>query len=131
MEVTYFSASFGMIAFNFVNVIRHVINGDLLKYFSPLINVQNAVCFIFLGLISTILAKCMNNFALSKIQTSTVSAFSGLYTVVTIMVGVIFGGERLYTYHFIGMTLILIRMIGVSYISIKNDKIRKNEIRKG
>ena len=131
MEVTYFSTLLGMLAFNVLNAVRHILSGNLLKYFSPLYDIKNLVYFVYLAVVSTLVAKCMNNFALSKIQTSTISAFSGLYTVVTIMVGVIFGGERLYTYHFIGMTLILIRMIGVSYISIKNDKIRKNEIQKG
>ena len=118
-EVTYFSAMLGMIAFNSVNVIRHISSGDKLKYFSPLFNIQNLVGFVFLAIISTIVATGMNNFALSKIQTSTASAFSGLSTVVTITVGVIFGGEKLYYFHYIGITLILIRMIGVSYISIK------------
>ena len=122
MEVTYFSALFGMIAFNFVNIIRHIIKGYLFEYFSPLFNVQDVISFLFLGIVCTILAKGMNNFALSKIQTSTVSAFSGLYTIVTIVVGVVLNGEKLYYFHFIGMALILIRMIGVSYISIRKDK---------
>lgn len=121
MEVTYFSALFGMIAFNLVNLIRHMIKGNLLNYFSPLWDVRNAIGFLFLGIVCTTLAKCMNNYALSRIQTSTVSAFSGLYTIVTIIVGVVFAREKLYMYHFIGMALILIRMIGISYISIKKD----------
>ncbi len=122
MEVTYFSALLGMIAFNSVNVVRHILSGNILKYFSPLFNVQNLTGFIFLAIVSTIVATGMNNFALSKIQTSTASAFSGLSTVVTITVGVIFGGEHLYYFHYIGITLILIRMIGVSYISIRKSK---------
>ena len=122
MEVTYFSALLGMIAFNSVNVVRHILSGNILEYFSPLFNVQNLTGFIFLAIVSTIVATGMNNFALSKIQTSTASAFSGLSTVVTITVGVIFGGEHLYYFHYIGITLILIRMIGVSYISIKKSR---------
>ena len=123
MEVTYFSAMLGMLAFNAVNVVRHIISGDLLKYFSPLFNIQNLIGFVFLAIISTIVATGMNNYALSKIQTTTSSAFSGLSTVVTIVIGVVFGGEKLYYFHFIGMTLILIRMIGVSYISLKKNEL--------
>lgn len=119
MEVTYFSSLSGMFAFNSVNIVRHIIYGDILKYFSPLFNIHNLIAFVFLAIISTIVATGMNNFALSKIQISTSSAFGGLSTLVTIAVGVIFGGEKLYYFHYIGMTLILIRMIGVSYISIK------------
>ena len=39
-------------------------------------------------------------------------------TIVTVVIGVICG-EKLYDFHIIGFALILIRMIGVSYISIK------------
>lgn len=123
MEVTYFSAMLGMVAFNLVNIVRHLINGDITEYFMPLFNLQNLIGFIFLAVVSTIVATGMNNFALSKIQTSTSSAFSGLSTVVTIIIGVIFANEKLYYFHFIGMALILIRMIGVSYISLKKQKI--------
>ena len=123
MEVTYFSAMLGMIAFNAVNVVRHIINGNLLEYFNPLFNFDNLIGFAFLSVVSTIIATGMNNFALSKIQTSTSSAFSGLSTVVTIFIGVVFANERLYYFHYIGIALILIRMIGVSYISLKKTKI--------
>ena len=126
MEVTYFSAMLGMIVFNAIYVIRHTISNDLKGYFEPLLNAHNLVGFVFLAIISTIVATCMNNFALSRLQISTVAAFSGLSTVVTVVIGVIFGGEKLYYFHFIGMTLILIRMIGVSYISIKKSKTKVN-----
>ena len=78
--------------------------------------------FIFLGVVCAVIATGMNNFALGKMQVSTMSAFSGLSTLVTIAVGVIFGGEKLYTFHIIGLSLIVIRMVGVSYIQIKRDK---------
>ena len=64
----------------------------------------------------------MNNFSMSKLQASTVAAFSGVSTIVTILVGVVFLDEKLYYFHYIGFVLILARMIGVSYIAIKKDK---------
>ena len=75
-------------------------------------------------MLSTIVATGMNNYAMSKIQLSTMAAFSGLSTLVTILVGVMFRGERLYAFHFIGLALILARMIGVSVISIRRDRKR-------
>lgn len=122
MEVTYFSATLGMIAFNAINIVRHLINGDIVNYFKPLLSVENIIGFVFLGIISTVVATGMNNFALSKIQTSTSAAFGGVSTIVTIAIGVIFANESLYYFHYIGIALILIRMIGVSYIAIKKDK---------
>ena len=129
-EVTYFSCMFGALAFNTVNVIRHLIVGDILHYFDPLLNVDNIVGFVFLAIISTIIATGMSNFSLGRMQITTMAAFSGISTLTTIVVGVIFKDERLYYYHFIGLTLILIRMIGVSVIAIRKDRRKRLELEK-
>ncbi len=121
MERTYVAALLGMFVFNFVNVIRHLCVGDITSYFNPYFNSDNLIGFIFLGVVCTVIATGMNNFALGRMQVSTMSAFGGLSTLVTIAVGVIFGGEKLYAFHIIGLILIVIRMIGVSYIQIKRD----------
>lgn len=121
-EVTYFSCLFGMVAFNLANVIRHIYLGDIAHYFDPYFNIDNFIGIVFLAVISTIVAASMNNFALSKIQASTSSACSGIATLVTILIGVFISGEKLYYFHYIGFALILIRMIGVSYVAIKKDK---------
>ena len=121
-EVTYFASLLGAVVFNAVNVIRHLWKGDILDYFKPYFNVDNLIGFVFLAVVSTIMATSMNNFALSRIQASTSSACSGVSTLVTILIGVFISGEKLYTFHYIGFALILIRMIGVSYIAIKKDK---------
>ena len=80
--------------------------------------------FLFLGVLSTIVATGMNNYALSKMQVSSMAAFSGVSTMVTIIIGVFFRSESLYYYHYIGLSLIITRMIGVSAISIVKDKKR-------
>ena len=92
-------------------------------------SLSNIIGFIFLGVISTIVATGMNNFCLGRMQASTMSAFGGLSTVTTILIGVFIGGEELYYYHYIGVALILIRAIGVSTIAILRDrrKIRAQE----
>lgn len=50
------------------------------------------------------------------------SAFSGVSTLVTVVAGVFLNNEPIYYFHYIGFALILIRMFGVSYISIKKEK---------
>ena len=122
MEITYFSCMLGMATFNAVNIVRHLINGDILEYFTPYFNLDNMIGFVFLAVISTIVATSMNNFALSYMQASTMSAFGGLSTMVTVAVGVIFAHEKLYTFHIIGLVLIVIRMVGVSAIAIRKEK---------
>ena len=117
IEITYFASFLGMLVFNGANIIRHLIRGDILRYFLPYLSVEKIIGFIFLSVVSTILATGMNNFALGRIKTSTVSAFGGVSTLVTIIAGVFLNGEELYTYHYIGIALIIVRMFGVCYLA--------------
>lgn len=122
IEITYASALLGTIIFNAVSIVRHIINGDILSYFAPYFDVQNIIGFAFLAILSTVIATCVNNWCLSKMQVSTMAAFSGVSTLVTILIGVIFRGEQLYYFHYIGLSLILVRMVGVSVISVRNTR---------
>ena len=122
MEITYTSCILGCVAFNAANIVRHIINGDILSYFEPYCRVENLVGFVVLGVFSTIVATAMNNYAISKLTITTMAAFGGVSTIVTVFVGVVFGGESLQLYHFIGFPFIFARMIGVSAISIIKEK---------
>ena len=121
-EITYTSCFAGMFVFNIVNIVRHLVKGDILHYFDPFFSVENLMGFVFLAVVSTIVATSMNNFALGRIQASTMSAFGGVSTFVTVVAGVLFANGKLFYFHYIGFALILIRMFGVSYISIKKGK---------
>lgn len=122
MEITYFSSLMGAVIFNAVNVLRHILNGSLSTYFVPYMSIDNMVGFVFLAIISTIIATGMNNFALARMQVSTMSAFSGLGTLASIVIGVLFNNEKLYTYHIIGISLILIRVVGIICLTAGNNK---------
>lgn len=122
MEVTYVSCMLGAVVFNAVNVVRHLIRGDILHYFDPYFNVENLVGFAVLAICSTIVATGMNNFALSRMQSSTMAAFGGISTLVTVAVGVIFANETMMPYHWIGLSCIVVRMVGVSVIAIRRDR---------
>ena len=118
-EITYFSALSGAVVFNAINIVRHLSTGTITSYFVPLMNIDNVIGIIFLGVCSSIMATGLNNYALSKVQASIISALSGLATVTTIITGVLFNNEVLYWYHIAGTILILIGIIGMSYASSK------------
>ena len=122
MEITYVAVCLGALVFNFANVIRHLIVGDIQNYFVPLLDKENLLGFAFLGIVCTIVGTGMNNLALRRMQASTMSAFGGVSTFVAVISGVLLNGEKLYLFHVIGLSLILIRMIGVSYIQIKRTQ---------
>ena len=126
-DITYISCMLGAITFNAMNVTRHIFAGDILHYFDPYFEPENLLGFFVLGIMSTIIATAMNNYAISKVSMSTFSAFGGVSTIVTVLVGVIFGAESIHFYHLIGFPLILVRMIGVSAISIMQDKKKLKE----
>lgn len=127
MEVTFFSAVVGAVVFNIINLIITTNNGALSTYFDPLLDPKNIIAFVFLSILSTIVATLMNNYAISKIQASSVSALGALSTIVTIVVGVIFKGDTLGWYHIVGTILILSGAIGMNYITQKNEQ-KKQEV---
>ena len=122
LEITYFSCLLGTVVFNVLSIIKHLWQNDIIHYFDPYFDPKNILGFVTLSIVSTIFCTLMNNYSMSRLQASTVAAFGGVSTVVTILIGVLFLDEKLYYFHYIGFTLILIRMIGVSYIAIKKDK---------
>ena len=122
IEVTYFSAFLGAVVFNAVNVVRHIANGTISGYFKPFMNVENLIGFLFLSVVSTIVATGMNNFALAKMPASTMAAFGGLSMIVTVTLGVLFGGGKIYYFHIIGVALILMRIFAVSFITMRESK---------
>lgn len=117
MEVTCFSAFFGMIVFNSINVVRHIYTGTLHTYFVPFMSVENLIGFAFLGILSTVFATWSQNYVLSKLPPIRIAAFSGISTVVTIALGVLCNNEQLYFYHVAGTVLILCSIFGVNYFS--------------
>ncbi len=122
MDITYFATFLGGLIFNIINIARHTYFGTLNNYFTPLFNIDNLVGFIFLSVFCSIVAVQMNVFALGRMPVTTMAAFGGLSTLVGVVLGVAFNGEHFYYYHFIGMVLIFIRIIGVSYLTIKESK---------
>ena len=123
MEITYFASFLGMMVFNTVNIIRHLICGDILKYFEPYFDFENMIGFLFLSVVATIIAVEISNFTVSRVKIATVAAFGGVSTFVTIAAGVFLGGEKLQTFHIIGITLMTIRMIGVCYLTYEKNKL--------
>ena len=120
VEIAYITAALGAFVFNFINIVRHILSGDLYNYFKPLCSYDNIVGFVFLAIISSVLAAAMGNYALKKMQVSTATAFSGLSTLVTIALGVFINNESLYYYHYIGLSLIMLRIAGISFLEAKS-----------
>ena len=127
MELTYFMMGVGAIFFNFISILSHAANGNLNSYFSILQNKNFIIAILYLGILSSIIAFYLTNFALSKIEASRSAVFSNLSTIVSIIGGVIFLKEHFYFYHIIGSIMILLGVWGTNHfrISNKSTKITK------
>lgn len=121
IEITCFTAFMGAVAFNSANVARHLYNGNMETYFTPLADWGNIVGFIFLAIVSTIVATLANNYALSKVKPSVMSAFSGVSTITTLVLGATIGGESIEHFHIIGTVLIICCVFGVNYFKKKKE----------
>ncbi|WP_409297948.1 DMT family transporter [Peribacillus sp. SCS-26] len=119
LEVTYFMLGVGFIFFNAIAVINHLRNGDLEAMFTPWGNAGFAAAILFLGILASFITSLLSNFVLSKIPASQMSVFSNLSTVISIIAGAAFLNEKVYYYHIIGSTLIILGVIGTNLFKDK------------
>lgn len=117
MEITFFTTMLGAVSFNSINVVRHLSAGTITTYFAPLLRVENLVGFLFLSILSSIVATMMNNFALSRVQASSVCALGGIGTITSVVIGIVVNKEILFWYHIVGAIMILVGAIGVNYLT--------------
>lgn len=112
--LAYISIGIGFVFFNAVCVINHIFNGTIKVYFKPFTNPQFIISIVYLGVLSSLLTSFLLNYALSKIEASKMSVFNNLSTLITMIAGVLFLGERLQYFHIIGAFIIILGVIGTN-----------------
>lgn len=117
VEITYFMMLSGAVCFNVISIFNHMINKEMVFFFEPIKNKTFIVSVLYLGILSSIVAYFLINFALSKIEASKTSVFSNISTIVSIAAGVIFLKESFHSYHLVGSVLILLGVWGTNYFS--------------
>ena len=119
--LTYIMTVIGMIAFNGIAIIQHIIYHTLTAYVTPLINSDFLVAILYLGVFSSLGTSFLSNYALSKIEASKMSVFNNLATLITIFAGVMILHETLQYFHIIGAAIIIIGVIGTNYFGRKKE----------
>lgn len=119
MEITYLMLGIGFIAFLVVSVSGHAAAGTLDQFFAPLAEGSFILSVLYLGVLSSLVTSLTANYALSKLEASTVSVFSNLSTVVSIAAGALVLGEEIKAYHLIGSLLIIAGVIGAQRLGRK------------
>lgn len=107
---------FGTLAF--INALR---TGDIGRLITPYYNRQFIISILYLGVLSTLGTSALTNYVLSKIEASKMVVFSNLGTVISIIAGYVFLGEKIYYYHIVGSVMIILGIIGTNYFGDKSN----------
>ena len=126
-EITYTLMMFSAVAFNAINIIRRIWLGELQNYFEPLFQPGVLWEILYLSVLASGIGYLISSWLLSRMQASSISLFTGVTTVVSIVAGVLFRNETLFWYHMVGTALILISVWGGGkFIRQQNPKFGQN-----
>ena len=120
LEMSYTMIVISFIFFNTMSIGRHIINGTSGNFFAPLSEPGFIVSFVYLGVLSSLVASLLTNYALSKIDASKMCVFTNLSTVISIIAGVFFLKENIHFYHIIGSLMIISGVVGTNCFCKKN-----------
>lgn len=116
VEITFVMVWMGAIVFNSLAFLTHWFQGSLPTYFEPLRTPTVVTSLLYLGVVSSVLAFFLVNFAISRLPVSQASVFANLVTVVSIAAGVLIRGESFGLVSFVGATMIIFGVFGTNYL---------------
>lgn len=120
IEITYVMMWIGAIFFNIISIYQF--RGNISLYLLPLKNAKVLGSVLYLGILSSIVAFFLVNYALSKIEAAQSAIFANLSTVISILAGVLIRHEPFYWYQIIGSIMIITGVWGTSYFGSLKKK---------
>lgn len=118
-ELSYLLMGVGLAAFLIISLTGHAASGTLSDFFKPLGSGAFILSTLYLGVISSLVTTLTSTYILGKIESSLMSVFTNLSTVVSITAGAIFLGEQITVYHWIGSFLIIAGVVGTNRLGRK------------
>uniref|UniRef100_UPI0032167708 DMT family transporter n=1 Tax=uncultured Draconibacterium sp. TaxID=1573823 RepID=UPI0032167708 len=117
-SLTTIMISIAFVVFNFVGITKHIVNGDINTFFTPLKEPSFLISVVYLGTLSSVITSFLTNYALTFVPTTAVSIYNNLNPIIAIIGGIVFLSEHLYTFQFIGGIGVILGVILV--LSYKN-----------
>ncbi|MFC0396585.1 DMT family transporter [Paenibacillus mendelii] len=114
-EISYMMLGIGFVTFLAISLTGHTAAGTLHTLIEPLASSTFILSTLYLGVLSSLLTALLSNYALSKIEASSMSVFSNLSTVVSIAAGAIVLQEEMTVYSIIGSLMIITGVIGTNH----------------
>lgn len=109
----------GFLFFNIFSLLEHLKDKNLQNYFVAFKNIDFIVSILFLSVASSFITILLTTYALSHLQSTTVSLFQNLSTVVSILSAVVILNEKLYYFHYAGIIAVIVGTIG---FTLSKDK---------
>lgn len=114
VEITYIMMWSGMILFNTLGIVQSLYIGDLDIYLSPLRLPGVTIGILYLGVISSVFAFFMFNYALAHLKISQTTTMLNLVPVVAVFGGVVVQGDPFGWLQAVGIALILLGVWGTT-----------------
>lgn len=118
-EVTFLMMGIGCVAFGAVSVTGHALGGTLAELIAPLRSGPFIWSILYLGVLSSLVASLTFTYMLSRLEASRTSVFSNVSTIVSMVAGALFLGEKIAVYHVIGSAMIIIGVMGTAGLGRK------------
>ncbi len=126
-EITYYMMLFGAVVFNVLYVLMLMIQGRVGDYVVNLSQPELVLPVLYLGILASILAFFLVNFALSRLEVHVSSVYANLATVTAVVAGAVFLRETLYYYHFIGGAMIIVGVYGTARLNRGTRRFKQRE----
>lgn len=118
-ELAYIMIIISFFVFNIVAIGKHLIDGTIITFFAPLVNLDFVLAILYLGVLSSLITAILTNYVLSHLEAAKMVVFANLATVITIIAGVVFLKEQIFYYHIIGCILIIGGVLGTNFLGDK------------
>ena len=122
IETTYVMMWTGAIVFNSISIITSIVRGDIRNYFNPLFNLDALIPIFYLGILSSIIAFFLLNYALAKLPVFQATVFNNISTLVAILAGVFILKENFTLFDMIGAAMIISGVWGTVYFGKEPKK---------
>lgn len=121
-EITFVIVWVGTIVFNIIGVSVAASDGTVGQYISAALQPGVLEGILYLGILASTISYFGVNYALAKIKVCNTAGFANLTTVVSVLAGVILGGETLLPLQIAGIVLILLSIWGIAGGSVLRKK---------
>ncbi|KLU61172.1 putative amino-acid metabolite efflux pump [Peptococcaceae bacterium CEB3] len=116
VEITYVMMWIGAVLFNLIGLAQAALQGNLLGYLAPLRHSAVVMAVLYLGVLSSVGAFFLFNYALSRLSVTQSAPLINLTTVVSVTGGVIFQHDPFGWVEAAGAVLIILGVWGTNYI---------------